>query len=404
MSTNKLFLLSFYLWPAIINLLPAQERVSAPLVKPVLQVDTPFPTSDKPQSKLWYMDNSWWALLPRSSGPSLWQRTSGGWIEHSAAVASLKGIPGRADVWANEREITAVSVDTHFLTVFRLTKKGRGQGVRWKAQVLATLHPPSASDTIETATIVQNRQGHWWVAADAGGKVCVWHALSGGKRWNGPSVLAEGLDKDDICVITRLPEGIGVIWSDQVQEAVRMRVHRDGQPAAHWDELVVIDSGNRTADDHLNTSLSADGTLWVATKNSLDELEAPQLVLRVRSPKGLWRSFPYGLRDTILEPSRPIVVATEDPGIVLTGHTVYNRKNPYWGEIAFGRVDTLQTGLLADKKAVIVPDTTGWTGIDRINDVTGPKKPFLMNVPWIVLASDKDGRVYEADLRRWLYP
>ena len=104
--------------------------------KAVLQVDTPFPTSDKPQCKLWYMENSWWALLPRSSGPSLWQRTPKGWIEDKKVTAALAGIPGRADVQANVKEVTAVAVDTRFLSVFRLTR-GNGKGVQWKTSVLA---------------------------------------------------------------------------------------------------------------------------------------------------------------------------------------------------------------------------------------------------------------------------
>ena len=49
--------------------------------RPVLQVDTPYPTADKPQSKTWFAGGAWWALLPRKSGPSLWQRTGNGWKE-----------------------------------------------------------------------------------------------------------------------------------------------------------------------------------------------------------------------------------------------------------------------------------------------------------------------------------
>lgn len=35
-------------------------------------------------------------------------------------------------------------------------------------------------------------------------------------------------------------------------------------------------------------------------------------------------------------------------------------------------------------------------------NVTGPKFPFPANGPWIILASDSEGRVYEADLRNFL--
>ena len=51
-----------------------------PTTSPAFQVDYPAPTADKPQSKLWFMDGCWWALLPRATGPSLWQRTETGWL------------------------------------------------------------------------------------------------------------------------------------------------------------------------------------------------------------------------------------------------------------------------------------------------------------------------------------
>ncbi len=403
MSRKELYAL-FLLLGLSIDPSTGDGQAIYPPEKPVLQVDTPYPTSDKPQSKLWYSGNSWWALLPRAAGPSLWQRTAGGWVEHPDVGASLKGVPGRADVWPDEDGVTAVGVDPHSLTVYRLEKKGSGPGIRWKAKALAVLPPPFKDDPIETATIARDKRGRWWVAADAGGKVCVWNASPGGRRWSEPYILAEGIDKDDICSFAVLPEGVAVVWSDQAGEAVKMRIHRDSSPEGHWEEAVTIDSGNNTADDHIRTSLSPDGTLWVATKNSLDEPGEPQLVLRVKPPEGRWRNFAYAFREAALEPSRPVVLATENPDIVLAGHTVYNRRNPYWGEIVFGRIDTLQTGILAGAKAVIVADTTGWIGVNRINDITGPRKPFPMDVPWIVLASDKDGRVYEADLRRWFYP
>lgn len=361
--------------------------------RPVLQVDTPSPTADKPQSKLWYRSGTWWALLPTSTGPSLWQRTPNGWVEAPEIRESLKGVPGRVDVWANETETVAVGVGTHSLVVFKLEKKRN----HWKAQVLVTLAPPIAGEAIETATIVQDRAGRWWVAADAGGKVCVWSAKAKGTSWTNPLMLAEGLDKDDICLVSLLPDGIGVIWSDQRQEAIKIRMHQDRQPSHQWNPEEVIEAGHKTADDHLNSVLTTDGTLWLATKNSLDEKGKEQLVLRVRSKQGRWANFPYAPLGAVREPSRPIVVATEN--LVLAGHTVYNRENAPRGDIVFGRIDTTQAAVLVGLTTVMAPDTAGWKATNRINDVTGPKQPFPLNAPWIVLASDQEGRVYEADLR-----
>jgi hypothetical protein len=78
------------------------------------------PTSDKPQSKLWYMNSHWWALLNSSSAPTLWQRTGNGWKEHKEVSNSLKGIPGQADVWYENRTATAITVSDTFLYIIRL--------------------------------------------------------------------------------------------------------------------------------------------------------------------------------------------------------------------------------------------------------------------------------------------
>lgn len=383
-----------------VNLLLAQnQQMPAHSTQPVIRVDVPSPTADKPQSKLCYTEGSWWALLPKSTGPSLSQRSAAGWTEHPEIAAQLKGVPGRADVWGEKGKITAVGVDPEFLTVFRIEKKGTPEKVKWKTSILATLRPPSSDYPIETATIAKAQNGSWWVAAVADEKVYVWNNLAKAKRWSSPYLLAEGLDKDDICVITELPDGVGVIWSNQIQETVNIRIHKTGSPVNEWNEATTIEAGNATADDHLNTALAPDGTLWVATKNSLDEVGKPQLVLRVRSPKGEWRNYPYAVLAPPDLPSRPIVVATEDPEIVLTGHTIYHNKQPNLGKIVFGQIDTTQTEIVKNEKVVIAPYTAGWDENNRINDVTGPKKPYPLGVPWIILASDREGQVYEADLR-----
>ena len=373
-----------------------------PASQPSFQVDYVYPTADKPQHKLWFLNGYWWALLPRSSGPSLWQRTDKGWKEYPEVAEALRGVSGRADVWADDQTVTAVGVGDHSLTVFRLIPKSNSSEIGWKTRVLAELVPPSADIPIETATIAQDGKGFWWVAATADMKVCVWSSSSNGKKWTPPIVLAEGIDKDDICVITPLPGGVGVIWSDQVRDAVCLRMHKDGHPVERWEDEEVIETGNKTADDHLNTSLAPDGTLWVATKNSVDLVGKPQFVLRIRSTDGKWKNMPYVNLESRKRPSRPIVVATEDNSIVFAGYGTNDRSVPFPNNarIMFAPIDTTLSTILDNPQVVISPDSTYKS---LVHNVTGPRNPFPMNVPWIVLASDQEGRVYEADLRKLIF-
>jgi hypothetical protein len=367
-----------------------------PSRQPVFQLDYNFPTADKPQSKLWFDGDYWWALLPRSTGPSLWQRTEEGWKEHPEVAEKLKGIPGRADVWGEKNQITAVGVGDSSLTVFRLNKGEKSPDVSWEPEILARLYPPSPG-TIETATLARDGNNNWWVSATANSKVCVWHSTDEGKQWASPFILAEGIDEDDICSVTPLADGIGVVWSDQVRDAILIRIHKNEDPREAWGEEEIVDMGNNTADDHINTSLSPDNTLWIATKNSVDTPGKPQFVMRVRSAAGEWINNGYCvLQNNMKRPSRPIVITTESNKAVFTGYGDNDRSvpNPHNAKIVFSFVDS---GLNVSEPLDVIyplPELVSF-----VQNVTGPKFPFPAEAPWIILASDPSGRVYEANLK-----
>ena len=285
------------------------------------------------------------------------------------------------------------------IRIFRLTRERGATGARWEARVLAELFPPSTEDAIETATLVQDTAGVWWVAAVAGVKVCVWTAPPEASVWSDPVVLAAGVDPDDICVVTPLPGNeVGVIWSDQVREGFLLRAHTDGALPANWRTEEVIQMGGRAADDHLNTVLTPDGALWLASKNEIDEAGKPQFTLHQRRAGGEWRHWPYAIRGDTTRPSRPIVVAGGDGSVVLTGYGDNDRAipAPHDATIMFARVDPALPEGVEAPRAVIAPDPVHHS---TIQNLTGPKNPFPAEGPWIVLASDQDGRVFEADLR-----
>ena len=361
---------------------------------PVFQVDKEDPTADKPQSKLWYQSGCWWAVLPRSTRPSLWQRTNNGWIEHTEISESLAGVPGQSDVWSEGNQVTAVSVGNHSLSVFRLNLLSGAPDFKWGAAVLAELTVPGIQKPIETATIARDRLGTWFVASMIDSKIYLWSSSDNAMTWASPIILANGIYEDDICVVTPLPEGTGIIWSNQSLQGVFMRVHKNENPANEWERTEVVDLGNKTADDHLNTCLAIDGTLWLATKNSIDLLNKPQLVLRIRSVDGKWKNMPYAKIENTLLPTRPVVIATDDNSFVFTGFSNnFQRKSG----IIFSVVDTALHSVLKNPRVVIATDTTCNC---FVNNITKPRLPFPANVPWIILASDQKGRVYEFDLKK----
>ncbi len=343
---------------------------------PVFRVDAKYPTQDKPQSKLWFARGTWWAWLPDGSGSGIWKRTPRGWLRQTALDQALRGLPGRADVWADEDTATAVLVDAGRLAVVRLRWNGpAGYVAAGRASVFEHAG-------LETATIARDRT-RWWIGY--GWREKMWARASTdleATHWfNAVEVSRQNASPDDICAIVALPGGVGLLWSDQVHDAIYFRRHSGGSSVEAWNEPEIVAAGGKTADDHIRAAVSEDGTLYVATKNSVDAVGKAQLVLRIRTPAGRWTNRPYALRTAVQEPSRPIVLLGGARHILL--HTIYRRG-----------VEAALPSFIAHANST--PLLTAGT---PLNDVTGAKARLPEGEPWVVLASDARGNVYEGLVR-----
>lgn len=359
-----------------------------PVSRPVIRLSWADPTQDKPQSKLWFAQGSWWAWLPDRGGSGLWRRTGTGWQRDTALDETLRGLPGQADVWADGGMVRAVLVEARRLAVLGLAfDSSQGRYRPTGNAVVFDMPQDVAGPGLETATIARDGRGRWWIAY--AWRRQMWVRASqdrAGQVWTQPiAVSREPASDDDICTIAALPGGVAVIWSNQSTETVYFRLHSDGAKPEVWAEPEVADRGNRTADDHLNTAVARDGTLYLATKNSVDRIGHTQLVLHIRNPRGQWASHPYAPRTSQAEPSRPIVLLGGDPERYLLLHTMYDRRpgQPPQSWIAW------QPSVEKEARPLISAGA-------RVNNVTGCKARLPAGVPWIVLASDHEGNVYEA--------
>lgn len=360
----------------MVALLLAMGAVAAAGV--VFETGVPAPTKDKPQSKMWFAQGTWWAWMPEPGGSRLWQRGAGGWMRREDLSGALRGLPGQADVWALNNEVAAVLVEPKRLAFVRARIAGGTYVVVGKPVVF-----PLQGAT-ETATVVRDGGGRWWIAYNEQRRMWV-RGSADGERWDEPvEVSKDAAAEDDICAIAVLPGGVGVIWSDQVQDAVLFRFH-----GSKWGAVQTVARGNKTADDHFHTALAPDGRLFVATKNSLDTVGEPQLVLRVRERDGEWTNHPYAVRTAEVEPSRPIVLMSLDRLFLL--HSVYRRKGPP-GYVAMQSTGMGELRLDGTAKEFIAAEGVA------VNNVTGSKAALPVGAPWIVLASDDRGRVYEGEI------
>ncbi|MCH2204090.1 MAG: hypothetical protein MK102_19165 [Fuerstiella sp.] len=368
----------------------AGQDAKSETAQPVFRLDVPDPTADKPQSKIWYSRGCWWTCLPTLNGNQIWHRTAAGWSQVDDSFSPVRGLFGHGDVCAEQDQVQIVLVSPQELTVVVMSyDEGRSGYVKASPPTTWTI---TADGGVETATITKDATGRLWVAWDAGQSI--WARASNGPAgvaWTDPILLGSHTSKDDICAITNLPGGVGTIWTNQNTDSVLFRFHHDGAAADIWDQAQIVARGSKTADDHLNCAVTEDGTLYVATKTSLDTLNRPQLSLRQRDPNGQWQSHPYAALSPHAVPTRPIVLVSSRPQQLVLCHTFYGNDEQK------ERVNSIR-GLFCRHPN---PDPA-IAGIDLLqastglSNVTGCKSSLPINVPSIVLASDQNGHVYEA--------
>lgn len=253
---------------------------------------------------------------------------------------------------------------------------------------------PAGGEPVETATIARDGSGRWWIVYNYRRKM--WARTvrnTAGDDWTEPIAVSEQLaSQDDICAVAAMPGGVGVIWSDQDHEAVYFRRHSNEAAPESWEAIEIAEQGGKTADDHINLTVAGDGTLYAATKNSVDRIDQPQQVLRVRDPRGKWSNYPYALLTREHQPTRPIVQLLGDPARLYLLHTVGLRgRRPPHSIIVVQAADPKRPGRIGAARTLI-------DGGTAVNNVTGSKAPLPQQGPWIVLASDAGGNVYEARL------
>jgi hypothetical protein len=299
------------------------------------QVSTPIAasTGQKPQSKLWYVDGTWWAALPDERGVRLWKLSG---YEFSAVPEPevLPGTTARAECdVAVRRDLLAVlafnpaappeppqgsapddpsaSASLHAL---------RLENGRYQMLVGFPIRLPFSS-RVETVTVDIDSEGRIWIAyleQNSGRVLAHWLAPdAAGEDVASPTepfVLGEDANEDDLCAILAFSGQVGVFWSDQNADAFFFRIHRDPDPPDAWQPGEVVAQGGGVADDHVHLAGELNGRIWAVTKDSVD-----QFTLRRRGIDGQW-DLAVPVLPTGQTGTRPIVVLAEQLG---TGYVAY---------------------------------------------------------------------------------
>ena len=382
------------------------------------------PTSDKPQSKLWWNDGSWWA--------DMWV-TGTGWTIHRLDRATKTWVSTGV---VNDTRATTLAdtlwdgshlyIASHVVTI---TGDGTpnpsvaGQPARLYRYsysggkyILDTGFPNTITDkSSESMTIDRDSTGAIWAtwtqvagSSTAGftNTVYVNNSSTDGTSWGVPFVLPVTNPRpapDDISAVVAFGANkIGVMWSDHNAGAVWWATRTDGtSPTAtsSWKVQPAI-QGKGQADDHLNLkALQADpsGRVFAVAKTSLNDTSVdptlPQLLLFVFKPgTGAFTKSTVAVAGDCV--TRPQIVLDTSNNLVREFHTA-----PSTGGCAYSGVP----GSIYEKTASMDnPVFAAGRGVPviqdgaspNLNDVTSSKQSVDSKTGIVVMAVNKATKQY----------
>ncbi len=311
-------------------------------------------TGEKPQSKVWRHDQTWWTVLPNQTGTWVWRLDGDSWTpvlkiaDETAAKADTKEVGPVTHILLKEDQSTRLASVEYVPP----SNGAPGTYQLWSAR--PDLVDIGLDRGVDTASIDVDSTGRMWLVSDAISDIRVRFADSPYSSFTQPLTIATGVSSNDISVVTALPNHtIGVLWSNQHTQRFGFRTHVDGADPTLWsaDEVPASQSalsvGGGMADGHLNVAVASDGTLYAAVKTSYDTPGFPAIGLLVRRPSGIWDPL-YKVDN---KGTRPLVLLNEPMGQLLL---VYSKsfdlvyKQTPVNNLRFRQKRTLVPGRLID--------------------------------------------------------
>ncbi|WP_350003451.1 Ig-like domain-containing protein [Pseudarthrobacter sp. WHRI 8279] len=383
------------------------------------------PTSDKPQSKLWWNDGSWWAdMWTTGTGWQIYRldRAAKTWVNTGVSIDSRSNTLADT-LWDGNKlyiasHVVTVSGDssTKASVPGQPAKLYRYSYAAGKYTLDAGFPTNINNNSSESMTIDKDTTGAVWAtwtqvsgSSTSGytSSVYVNSSAAGGASWGTPFVLPVADPNpapDDISAIVSYGSNkIGVLWSDAPAGTVYWATRTDGtspSAASSWKVQPAV-QGKGQADDHLNIkALLADpsGRVYAAVKTSLDsstDKTLPQLQLLVFRPGtgSFTRSTIATLADCV---TRPQILLDTTNNVVRAFHTAPSTS-------ASGCAYSGVPGSIYEKTASmdnpVFSSGRGTPVIQdgasaNINDVTTTKQGVNATTGVVVMASNKATQRY----------
>ena len=360
------------------------------------------PTGEKPQSKLWFNDGTWWASMFNRTAEEYhiyrYDRATHTWSDTGTLIDERNA--AKADtLWDGSHLYVATagacaSCSPQSARILRYS-----YDAVTKRYSLDPGFPVTgiSNGGMQAIVLDKDTTGKLWVTYTQNRKVYVNRSLSTDQTWGTPFVLpVRGTDvsSDDISAVVAFDSQIGVMWSNQRDSAMYFATHTDGDPDNVWQASRTAIQGPNYADDHISLrSLQVDdvsGRVFAAVKTSLNDLpnpnpNAPLIFLLARDQDGNWTNHVFGRVGD--NHTRPIVMIDKE------------RRNLYM----FATAPCCDGGTIYYKKTALsnisFPGGVGTPFIQsatdtHINNATSTKQSVNSTTGLMVLASDDTSRNY----------
>ena len=356
------------------------------------------PTGDKAESKLWFQDGRWWALM----------------VNANTRITQIYRLDGDKQAW----EDTGVFVDDRLDARGDALWDGQKLYVATSTAYLSEWQQPPTDDAVqggsalllrfsylpieksyrldpgfptliragssESINLGKDSTGQLWVTYTRLGKVFVNRTTGADESWGEPFVLpspAATVDADDTSALVAFGgRQVGVLWSNQRERAFYFAMHDDTAADDAWRTEVAYGQhvggcARGCANDHISLRALPDGRLFAAIKTANRLPNQPFIVLLDRDRRG-WASHVAG---TVNEThTRPLVVLDDEKRLLHLFTVV-----PEVGGAVYYK--TTNVDRIAFEPGLGVPFISGG---GAINNPTSTKQAVDSKTGLVVLAAD----------------
>jgi hypothetical protein len=362
------------------------------------------PTGEKPESKIWFNDGSWWGSLfsPAADQYRIHRFDSGSqsWTDTGTPLDTR--VSSKADVlWDDAGQ--KLYVASHLFTALAsgsATSASWGKLFRYSYDTSTRSYSLDAGFPVnvtrgrsETLTIAKDGNQRLFVTYVESAKVKINWSLTSDADWGTPVDLPHptediSVSSDDISAVVSFPNGnVGLMWSNQKTNKTLFTLHLPGDPPALWQPIEVVLPGGpcsgACADDHFSLRTDQSNRLFAALKTSLEDADATLAMLAVRDGGG-WSRFTVGTYDQHL--TRAVLALNEEQQVLY-----YVASNPESG----GSIRIKSTSMNNISFEPGIGDALIFSSLDdRANNASTAKHSVTSATGLLVIASDPDTRRY----------